>query len=275
MPFVNDGFAKQDPASGGGGGSTNASDLSSGVVSTTVGGTGANMAATGGAGHYVKQETVGGPFTTEVLSADGIVDLFTGTPDGTLFLRDDGTLAAPSSGGTDASALTTGTLAAARLPGVLANVDTQGELLSAAAAAAASHSHAASDTTSGAFNTARLAGGTATSGYVPKSNGDGTATWATDAGGASSDTVLTKTTTYTVDAADTYIRCNHASTPFTVTLYAATGSGKRVVIKNIGAAVVTIEGNASETIDGALNITLAQYSSVTLEDAASGAWDII
>ena len=73
--------------------------------------------------------------TPENLSADGIVDLFTGTPDGTLFLRDDGTLAAPSGGGTDASALTTGTLAAARLPGVLANVDTQGELLSAAAAA--------------------------------------------------------------------------------------------------------------------------------------------
>ena len=268
MPFVNDGFAKQDPASGGGGGSTNASDLSSGVVSTTVGGTGANMAATGGAGHYVKQETVGGPFTTEVLSADEIAVLL-GYADAAAMN------AAISAGGTDASALTTGTLAAARLPGVLANVDTQGELLSAAAAAAASHSHAASDTTSGAFNTARLAGGTATSGYVPKSNGDGTATWAADAGGASSDTVLTKTTTYTVDAADTYIRCNHASTPFTVTLYAATGSGKRVVVKNIGAAVVTIEGNASETIDGALNITLAQYSSVTLEDAASGAWDII
>lgn len=67
------------------------------------------------------------------LSADEIVAKFTGTPNGALFLRDDGTLAA--AGGTDASALTTGTLPAARLPGVLANVDTQAELLSAAAAA--------------------------------------------------------------------------------------------------------------------------------------------
>lgn len=51
--------------------------------------------------------------TPENLSADGIVDLFTGTPDGTKFLRDDGTLVTPA-GGTDASALTTGTVALAR-----------------------------------------------------------------------------------------------------------------------------------------------------------------
>jgi len=48
-------------------------------------------------------------------------------------------------GSNDAGDLTTGTLAAARLPGVLANVDTQAELLSAAAAAAASHTHAIAD----------------------------------------------------------------------------------------------------------------------------------
>lgn len=51
MPFVNDGFAKQDPN-----GSAN-------------------------------------------LTAAGVVDLFTGTPDGTKFLRDDGTLAAGGGGG--------------------------------------------------------------------------------------------------------------------------------------------------------------------------------
>jgi hypothetical protein len=49
----------------------------------------------------------------ENLSADGIVDLFTGTPDGTLFLRDDGTLALPSGGSggapTDASYVALGT----------------------------------------------------------------------------------------------------------------------------------------------------------------------
>jgi hypothetical protein len=38
---------------------------------------------------------------------------------------------------------------------------------------------------------------------------------------------------------------------------------------------VTVDGNASETIDGALTVVLAQYSSVTLVDAAAGAWDIV
>lgn len=60
---------------------------------------------------------------------------------------------------------------------MLANVDTQAELLSAAAAAAASHTHAASDIASGSLATARLADGTATAGYVPISDGDGTSTW--------------------------------------------------------------------------------------------------
>lgn len=44
-----------------------------------------------------------------------------------------------------ADKLTSGTIPAARLPGVLANVDTQAELLSAAAAAAASHAHVQAD----------------------------------------------------------------------------------------------------------------------------------
>jgi len=60
-----------------------------------------------------------------------------------------------------ADKLTSGTIPAARLPGVLSNVDTQGELLSAAGAAAASHAHAASDITSGTIATARLGSGTA------------------------------------------------------------------------------------------------------------------
>lgn len=65
------------------------------------------------------------------LSAEEIVAKFTGTPDGTKFLRDDGTLAS-GSGSTNASDLTSGTLAAARLPGVLADVDTAAELRAAA-----------------------------------------------------------------------------------------------------------------------------------------------
>lgn len=67
----------------------------------------------------------------------------------------------PGGGGsatTSASDLTSGTLPAARLPGVLAGVDTQAELLSAAGGAAASHTHAASDITSGTLAAARLPG---------------------------------------------------------------------------------------------------------------------
>ena len=43
-----------------------------------------------------------------------------------------------------------------------------------------SHSHSTSNITSGEFNTARLGSGTATSGYVLKSDGDGTASWQVD-----------------------------------------------------------------------------------------------
>ena len=47
-----------------------------------------------------------------------------------------------------------------------------------------SHSHSTSNITSGEFNTARLGSGTATSGYVLQSDGDGTASWAAASGGA-------------------------------------------------------------------------------------------
>lgn len=129
-------------------------------------------------------------------------------------------------GTTDASDLTTGTLAAARLPGVLANVDTQAELLSAAGAAAANL------------------------------------------------TISKKTTTYTTTSSDQMILAEHATTAFTITLHAATGSGQQLRIKNIGAAAVTIDGNSSETIDGALTLVLPQYACAHLVDSESGKWSL-
>lgn len=65
-----------------------------------------------------------------------------------------------------AAKLTSGTIPAARLPGVLADVDTQAELLAAAAAAAASHAHSGSDITSGTVAAARLPALSALSGAV-------------------------------------------------------------------------------------------------------------
>lgn len=86
---------------------------------------------------------------------------------------------------------------------------------------------------------------------------------------------VTKTADYTATANDLYIRCNHASTPFTITLPAATGSGRVLIIKNRGAANVTIDGNASETIDGNLTLVLPQWACAVLVDAASGEWDVV
>lgn len=86
--------------------------------------------------------------------------------------------------------------------------------------------------------------------------------------------VKAKTTTYACLVSDnrSVIECNHASTPFTVTLgdaatMAAADTGDyEVTIANIGAALVTVARAGSDTIDGAAtSITLPQYSSVTLK----------
>lgn len=59
-----------------------------------------------------------------------------------------------------------------------------------------------------------------------------------------------------------------------VTLLAATGTGQRLTVKNIGAGVVTI-APPSGYIDGGANKTLLQWDSVTLVDQASGQWIIV
>jgi len=76
----------------------------------------------------------------------------------------------------------------------------------------------------------------------------------------------TITDTYDTLVTDSVIYCNKA-TPFTVTLIAAAtaGANKRVTLLNIGAGLVTVEGNAAETLSGELNISLAQYEAVTLD----------
>jgi hypothetical protein len=65
------------------------------------------------------------------------------------------------------------------------------------------------------------------------------------------------------------------STAFTVTLGTAVGKdGVILKFKNIGAGVVTLDGNASETIDGATTTTLSQYQAVELIAYNSG-WHIL
>jgi hypothetical protein len=79
--------------------------------------------------------------------------------------------------------------------------------------------------------------------------------------------VQTKTTTYTALVSDGMINCSGSA--FTVTLFAASGNaGKVLTITKTDSSltnIITIDANASETINGSLTTTLnTQYESVTL-----------
>lgn len=73
-----------------------------------------------------------------------------------------------------------------------------------------------------------------------------------------------QTANYTVDNLDCVVNCT--ANTFTVTLPTAVGcEGQYFIVKNSGAGVITIEGDGTETIDGASNKTLSvQYESMTL-----------
>lgn len=59
------------------------------------------------------------------------------------------------------------------------------------------------------------------------------------------------------------------------TLPAATGSNRRITVENTGTGLLTLDGNGSETINGATTQVLGQYQSATLRDFASGKWIIM
>lgn len=92
--------------------------------------------------------------------------------------------------------------------------------------------------------------------------------------GAFSLHTITKTASYTAAATDDVIIANKA-TAMTITLPAATGGGKVYWIKSIGAGAVTVDANASETIDGETTQTIGQWESICINDYAAGAWVII
>jgi hypothetical protein len=72
----------------------------------------------------------------------------------------------------------------------------------------------------------------------------------------------TKTTAYTALTTDRRIPCTGT---FTLTLYAASSNeGEWLIIKNNGTGTITIDGNASETIDGALTVDIAAGDSITI-----------
>ena len=87
------------------------------------------------------------------------------------------------------------------------------------------------------------------------------------------DNVVSVTANYVMTTHDDLLVCNSAAA-ITVTLRAATGTGSRVSIKNIGAGNVTVQGSASNTIDGETSQVLNQWDCMELGDYASGKWEI-
>lgn len=95
---------------------------------------------------------------------------------------------------------------------------------------------------------------------------------------ALSVSVVSKTANYTITTSDSVVLCDASGGAFTITLPAASGlTGRRFDVKKTdsSALAVTIDGNASETIDGSTTIALTtQYESVTLLCDGSN-WRII
>lgn len=92
------------------------------------------------------------------------------------------------------------------------------------------------------------------------------------------ETVVSKTEAYTATTSDNVILCDATSAAFAVTLYASSGNGGRKLhIKKTDstANAVTVDGNASETIDGGTTAVItAQYESITIVCDGSN-WHII
>jgi hypothetical protein len=98
-------------------------------------------------------------------------------------------------------------------------------------------------------------------------------------GGASTLTIATKTANYTLADGDDLILMDCTSGNLTVTLHAvATAKQKPYYIKKIDSTgnSMTIDGNASETIDGAATkSTTVQYKSFTIVPNNAGEWSIV
>ena len=87
--------------------------------------------------------------------------------------------------------------------------------------------------------------------------------------------VLSKSGAYSVTTADGQGVVVLCTGTWTLGLFAAAGNaGRNVVVKNVSTGVITVDANASETIDGATTQALGQYDSMTLLCTGT-AWVII
>lgn len=82
----------------------------------------------------------------------------------------------------------------------------------------------------------------------------------------------TKTTTYALTAADCGKVIDATTGTWTLTLLAlaSAGVGFPVTVRNSGTGVITLDGNASETIDGATTLTLNPGDAISLSSEVGG-----
>jgi hypothetical protein len=74
-----------------------------------------------------------------------------------------------------------------------------------------------------------------------------------------------RTAAYTVTTSDHVVVCNNATTPFTVTMIAASSNtGRQFIIKNKGVATITVDATSLGTIDGSNTMTLTTNQAATL-----------
>jgi hypothetical protein len=89
--------------------------------------------------------------------------------------------------------------------------------------------------------------------------------------------VAAKSADYTVGAGDHVINGTSGAGGITITLPAASGTGRKLTINKVdaGAGALTIDGNGAETINGSATASLtAQWDSITIVSDGSG-WIII
>jgi len=97
-----------------------------------------------------------------------------------------------------------------------------------------------------------------------------------DVNGSLSVAIRALTSNTTLDATDHVVTCGAGNETFTVTLPASSGiTGRTYHIKNVGTGTITVDGNASETIDGATTAVIsAQFASIMIVCDGSN-WHII
>lgn len=86
--------------------------------------------------------------------------------------------------------------------------------------------------------------------------------------------VAIKTSLYNILNSDEVIICS-SSVGFNVNLPTATGSGRRLIIKNRYTGIITVDGDSSDTIDNEITQSLNQWDSLTIIDDTINKWVII